>query len=572
MADTQWPPWAQDLSEKYYSGAYVQFVLHGNVHDLVPLRRNGAVDFLSLKEFLQKGLFGQRQIVFDYDRGGGLSFATNEMQADFRSALSGYDSYHGTNYAGGLPRNPDGVMNLLDNYLRLRLLDNRKIAFSISFAETVAPAGDMQSLSPEDRNALVILKRWAQNPTFLRQDVTICLIAENLLELNQSIIQHPGVASVALPLPDAAERQEFIEWQLRQTPLPEGSDVSTAALAALTSGLKRLQLQGLLAHAHHNRAPLTAKELGRRKREMIEAESGGMLEFVQTRFTLANVSGSAAAKQMLSDAATAIRAGRSDVVPMGYLLCGPVGTGKTFLATCFAGDVGIPAVVLKNFRSMWQGQTEANLQRVLALLQAMSPIMVIVDEADAQLGDRSSSGDSGVSGRVFAQIAQFMGNTENRGKVVWFLLTCRPDLLPVDLKRQGRAEEHLALFYPDTDEDRMAMLRAMMKKTGVALASPDVEKLFLEKAGTMSGADIEAILVRASMKSALEKDTAVDAADLTHVLEDFIPPSYPAEIEMQTLIAVSECTRRSLLPEKYRHMGREEIGQRLAELKLLVGE
>lgn len=572
MADTQWPRWAQDLSEKYYSGAYVQFVLHGNVHDLVPLRRNGGLEFLSLKDFLQKGLFGQRQIVFDYDRGGGLSFATNDMQADFRSALSGYDSFHGTNYMGGLPRNPDGVMNILDNYLRLRLLDNRKIAFSISFAETVAPAGDVQSLSAEDRNALVILKRWAQNPTFLREDVTICLISENLLEVNQSIVQHPGVASVAIPLPDTAERQEFIEWQLKQTALPEGSDVSTAVLASLTSGLKRVQLQGLLAHAHHNKAPLTAKELGRRKREMIEAESGGMLEFVQTRFTLANVSGSAAAKQMLSDAATAIRAGRSDVVPMGYVLCGPVGTGKTFLATCFAGDVGIPAVILKNFRSMWQGQTEANLQRVLALLQAMSPIMVIVDEADAQLGDRSSSGDSGVSGRVFAQIAQFMGNTENRGKVVWFLLTCRPDLLPVDLKRQGRAEEHLALFYPDTDEDRMAMLRVMMKKTGVALASPEVEKLFLEKAGTMSGADIEAILVRASMKSALEKETAVDAADLTHVLEDFIPPSYPAEIEMQTLIAVSECTRRSLLPEKYRNMGREEIGRRLAELKLLVGE
>jgi SpoVK/Ycf46/Vps4 family AAA+-type ATPase len=572
MADNAWPAWANDLSQKYFSGAYVQFILHENVHDLVPLRRNNSLDFVPLKDFLQKGLFAQRQIVFDYDRGGGLSFATNDMQADFRSALSGYDSFHGSNYSAGLPRNPDGVMNILDNYLRLRLLDNRKIAFSLSFAETIAPAGDAQSLSAEDRNALVILKRWAQNPNFLRQDVTICLIAENLLEINQSIVQHPGVAPVSIPLPNEAERLEFIEFQLRQTPLPEGSNTTPAVLANLTSGLKRVQLQGLLAHAHHNKLPLTAKELGRRKREMIEAESGGMLEFVQTRFNLGHVSGSAAAKKLLADAATAIRAGRSDVVPMGYVLCGPVGTGKTFLATCFAGDVGVPAVILKNFRSMWQGQTEANLQRVLALLKAMSPIMVIVDEADAQLGDRSSSGDSGVSGRVFAQIAQFMGNTENRGKVIWFLLTCRPDLLPVDLKRQGRAEEHLALFYPDTDEDRLAMLKAMMKKTGVSLASPEVEKLFLEKAGSMSGADIEAILVRASMKSALEQETTVDAADLTHVLEDFIPPSYPAEIELQTLIAVSECTRRSLLPEKYRNMQREQIAQRLAELRLLIGE
>ena len=144
---------------------------------------------------------------------------------------------------------------------------------------------------------------------------------------------------------------------------------------------------------------------------------------------------------------------------MGYVICGPVGTGKTFLTTCFAGEVGIPAVTLKNFRSMWQGETEGNLERVLQLLKAMSPIAVIVDEADAQLGNRSSSGDSGVSNRVFAKIAAFMGNTELRGKVIWFLLTCRPDLMPVDLKRQGRAEEHIALFYPDTKEERAALLR-----------------------------------------------------------------------------------------------------------------
>jgi len=99
----------------------------------------------------------------------------------------------------------------------------------------------------------------------------------------------------------------------------------------------------------------------------------------------------------------------------------------------------------------------------------MSPIAVVVDEADAQLGNRSSSGDSGVSNRVFAKIAAFMGDTEMRGKVIWFLLTSRPDLIPVDLKRQGRAEEHIALFYPDTKEERRALLRAMQKKSGTEL-------------------------------------------------------------------------------------------------------
>src|SRR5262249_23198874 len=157
---------------------------------------------------------------------------------------------------------------------------------------------------------------------------------------------------------------------------------------------------------------------------------------------------------------------------------------------------------------------EANLERVLTLLKAMSPIVVVVDEADAQLGNRSNFGDSGVGNRVFAQIAQFMGNTELRGRVIWFLLTCRPDLLPVDLKRQGRAEEHIALFYPRTDEERLAILRAMLQKTGTKMASEEAEQFFLANAGMLSGADTEAVLVRARMKSALEGDAAVDVDDL----------------------------------------------------------
>ncbi len=440
------PDWARQLSEKYYSRTIAFFVIHGNVRDLVPSTRNGATEFLPLSRFLNQALFGQRDVVLTYDRGGGLTFANPDMQSDFGRALAGYDSFHGTNYAQGLPRNPDGVLNLLDNYLRLRMVDGMKIALIIDYAETIAPAGDVSGMSAEDRNSLVILKRWANNPAFLRADITICLIAENEIELNQGIVQHPGVASIAIHMPDEAERQAFIKDQLASTPLPAGSDVNDATLAKLGAGLKRVQLQNLISHSVQNRQPLTQKFLSQRKKELIEAESGGLLEFVQSRFDLSMVAGNDAAKAKLQNAAAAIRAGKTDVLPMGYVVCGPVGTGKTFLTTCFAGDVGIPAVTLKNFRSMWQGVTEGNLERVLHLLKAMSPIAVIVDEADAQLGNRASSGDSGVSNRVFAQIAQFMGNTELRGKVIWFLLTCRPDLLPVDLKRQGRAEEHIALF------------------------------------------------------------------------------------------------------------------------------
>lgn len=563
------PDWARQLSEKYYSRTLAMFVLHGNVRDLVPMRRANATEFVPLQRFLREQLFGRRDLVLSYDRGGGLAFGSPEVQADFSRAMQGYDTFHGTSFSRGLPRNPDGVLNILDNYLRLRILDRKSVALIIDFAETIAPASDVSGLSAEDRNALVILKRWAQNTAFVQADVTVVLVAENQVELNSGLVQNPGVASITIPLPDENERLEYIDAQLRRQPLPDGSDVSVPALANLTSGLRRVQLQSLISDAVENRRPLTVKFLTERKKALIEAESGGLLEFVQSKFDLNMVAGHEAAKQKLRDAAKAIRNGRRDVVPMGYVICGPVGTGKTFLTTCFAGECGIPAVTLKNFRSMWQGQTEGNLERVLTLLKAMSPIAVIVDEADAQLGDRASSGDSGVSNRVFAQIAAFMGNTELRGKVIWFLLTCRPDLLPIDLKRQGRAEEHIALFYPETDEERLALLRAMQKKTGTQIASEEAELHFLRNAGALSGADIEAVLIRAKMKSALDNDSKVDADDLKHALDDFISPSYPTEIELQNLAAVLECTSRNLLPERYRNVDRGEIARRANRLAAL---
>src|SRR5215469_12861884 len=115
----QLPEWAQTLSEKYYSRTVSLFVLCGNVRDLVPLDRGGTVEHVSLLTFLNDALFGRRDLVLTYDRGGGLSFANPDMQADFRNALAGYDSFHQTNYTQFLPRNPDGVLNILDNYLRL---------------------------------------------------------------------------------------------------------------------------------------------------------------------------------------------------------------------------------------------------------------------------------------------------------------------------------------------------------------------------------------------------------------------------------------------------------------------
>jgi hypothetical protein len=166
-----------------------------------------------------------------------------------------------------------------------------------------------------------------------------------------------------------------------------------------------------------------------------------------------------------------------------------------------------------------------------------------------------------------------MGNTEYRGKIVWFLITSRPDLLPVDVKRQGRAEEHLALFYPETENEYEALFRIMLKKSGLQTPVQSIKEV-LDKPHGLSGADIEAILARAVLASDAGAqgggDQPVSAETLRHAFSDFIPATSPLERELQILVAVQECTSREVLPERYRAMEREALLARINELRALL--
>ncbi len=567
------PPWARQLAERYFTKTISTFIVHGAVRDLQPADDGkGGLRFVNLRSFLSEELFGARDLVLFYDRSSGIRMANPEMQKDFMNAVTGYDTLYGTEYAKAVPRDPARAFPLMESYARVRLADNKSVAVVIDFAETVAPASDLGSMGGEDRYALVTLTKWAQDPQFLAGDFSICLLCENLVDLNPRLARNPYAANVVIALPDEKERLQFIRWKVGHAgkETSEISEVTAPVLAQMTAGMSRISLERVLNEALSG-PKLTIERLKTSKKEIIQAEAHGLLEFIEPAFSIDMVSGHGKAKSLLKQAASAIQSGTREVVPMGFLIAGPVGTGKTFLATCFAGEIGIPVVKLLNFRSQWQGVTEGNLEKIFNLLKAMWPVAVIIDEADAFLGNRNASGDSGTSQRVFASIAAFMGNTEFRGKIVWFLLTCRPDLLPVDLKRQGRAEEHLALFYPETAEERLELIKTMAKKSRVTIEG-ELSEVIPKDLPQMSGADVEAALVRSKLRAVINKREKVTREDLADTFADFVPPSYPLEVELQTLVAVAECTSRELLPPKFRAMPRDEVTKRIRELKFLLSE
>lgn len=566
-----YPRWAQEFAQKYLSRTINQFILHGNVHDLVSLERKEETEFVRLKSFLSEEFFGARDYVVFYDRSSGIYFRDKESQKDFNRALSGRDSLLGTDYANKLPKDPVRVFSLLEQYFRVRIDNKKSIALIIDYAETIVPMNEAGSTGSEDRTSLVYLSRWAHDPMFLAADFTTVLISENLADLNKTLVQNPYTTEIKINIPDQHQREQFIKSEAPDDQFKDISDVSTKVVAQQTAGLNFINIRSILSNARENKEKITHERLSDAKKELIEAEAYGLLEFVETDYTLDSVAGHSKVKQHLRQAVQALKNGNQDVLPMGYLVCGPVGTGKTFLVTCFASEVGIPMVKLKNFRSQWQGVTEGNLEKILGLLKAMAPVAVMIDEADAYLGDRDSGGDSGVSSRVFSQIATFMSDTSNRGRIIWFLMTARPDLMPVDLKRQGRAEEHLALFAPHTKEERIELFEAMKKKTHLELTEEHIPQVIEQGLKSFSGADMEAALTRAKFRATAQGLDKVTPEVLDAALNDFLPPTYPEEIELQTLSAVIECTSKELLPERYQEMDRGEILQKIEELKFRVG-
>ena len=571
-----YPRWAQTLAHGIRARLGNTFLLHGNTLDVLPAPKppdepRKLADFEPLTRFLAEWIFGQRDVVIEYQRANGAIFHTRDSHRQFMETVETVDAVHGTSFAQSLPREPVAFCALLDSFLKQVV--HRKTGLGVAvifpYAETLIPESAGES-NADDRVMRVYIQKWSTDPALLGANITIVLVTENLADISSRVVRSPHAVEIQVERPDETERLVFLRAARDAAWYQSRSELPVERFAQLTSGLTRIQLHQILSSVDEQGVKLDPRALREQKKSVIEAECYGLLEYVESKFGLDMVSGHEGVKARLRRASQAVLAGRLRGVPMGYLIAGPVGSAKTFLVNCFTGELGFPCVKFPNFRSQWQGVTEGNLEKILKLLHAMWPVGVIIDEADAFLGDRNQEGDSGTSNRVFAQLASFMGNTEYRGKIIWFLITSRPDLLPVDLKRQGRAEEHLALFYPQNDQEHDDLFRIMLKKSGLRTPATSIKQVIDDPEG-LSGADIEAILARALLVADETPDGPTASIEaLRKTFEDFIPATSALERELQILAGVQECTSREVLPEPYRDMDRSVVLARINELRALL--
>lgn len=557
--------WENQIEDIITSGSISLIIIYGNIRDLY-FTENGPA---RLQDYLFEKHFNKSNYRISYDPQSGIQFMEKSQREEFFRNLEGYDAYHGTQFSKSPPKDPVPAFSILENWARIKIMDQKSTVCVIQYAEHLVPAAEAGRISNETRFLLVSLDKWSHDPLFLQNGVIFVLITENLTLLHPDLTRNPHVAHIRIPHPDMNARQKYIE-ELKSKQ-PQATDLSPQAMASLTSGLSLVQIKRMFQSMDRPGEKIDPALLKKYKKEYIEAECTGLLEFVEPTWTLDNVAGHEGAREMLRNTAKMLKAGTTNYLPMGYLICGPVGTGKTFIVSCFAGEAGIPVVKFLNFRSQWQGASEANLEKIINLLKSAWPVAVMIDEADAFLGDRNQQGDSGTSSRIFASLATFMSDTAYRGKIIWFLMTSRPDFLPVDMKRQGRAEEHIALFHPQNSDEEEVLFKALASKNKISVEGIKFSSAHL-KDTLLSGADIEAILVRAALLSQVKGEIKLSQESLVTATSDFRSPYYPIEMELQILLAIRECTSEKLIPKKYRNQSSEDITSRINQLKGLLGE
>lgn len=573
------PAWAAELARLWNSGAHSLFILHGNIHDLFPVASPLAVaagaratSYAALGPFLQRRLFPSRAQVMHYDLAAGLTFATPAMQTVFFEWLKIYDEVENTDFhRQGPPRAFVHLLPVLRRFF-LRMAEEtgpaRGVTLVVDFPEKLTPAAEETQAGYEERIALVTLLSWAASPELHRGDVGVVLVTETISELHSDLLQNPHVARVRIDLPTLDERAAFLEsgWLDRHggaDTLAAGSDLPTADIARRTSGLPLLRVEQLLATALRNDRRVTAAYVSQGKRRLIEEFCGDLVTFKDPKpgRSLDIVATHVAAKVRLRELAKLIREGHHSVVERGVLVPGRVGVGKSFLIDCFASECGLPVLEIGQFRSKWVGETERQQARILLTIRALGPVIVVVDEADAVFGNRSADGDSGVSSRVFAAFAAHLGDSSLRGRELWIAMTSRPDLMAIDLKRQGRFGLCVPLFPAQSPDEVAELFGVVAKVQGVTLDEPSLAYVRgVLGSRPLTGSDVESILVRARERAVLAgrlEGLALD--DLRTAVDTFIDPLDENLLALQELAAVLACSDRRFLPERYAHADRAAL-------------
>ena len=433
-----------------------------------------------------------------------------------------------------------------------------KLLIIIEAADILLPEGEIQSLSQADRHRVSIVQDWILDPDFMNGEDTVIFIAESKSLMNSRITKLPQMVTVETPSPGVDERKHFIFWFNRfQRPKEKRLRLwgTQEQLAILTAGLSIHALRQLLILGCYSGKKLQPGDVIEKVSDFIQGQLGeDVIEFKKPAHGLKTVVGN---ERLVSFIQTKLLPRITSTGPdaiSGAAVCGPIGSGKTFIFEGLAGDLDIPVLVLKNIRSMWFGQTDVIFERLRRLLAALVKVMIFVDEADTQFGEIGREAHA-TERRLTGKVQAMMSDPQLQGNITWLLMTARIYNVSPDLRRDGRVGDMIIPVLDPEGKDRETFIRWSIR----GIFNGPISNAFMEKMLQVTEGYSAASF--ASLRSdlrAVAKDGSLSMNQILEIAADRILPNIGSVRQYQTLQALTNCTRKSLLPEDYSPQMRDE--------------
>jgi AAA+ superfamily predicted ATPase len=334
-------------------------------------------------------------------------------------------------------------------------------------------------------------------------------------------------------LPTAQDLQDILTPQIEgykaaatYKNLVKIDDAATSRFARACAGLTESEARGLLALSIAKFAGLDERAVGMALAEKahISERSNGVIEYKVITGGLDRVGGLENAKEWIKELDDQIKdeantKAYGQEMPQGCVLLGIPGCGKSLIGEMLAAHWGLPFLLFDVGRAFGSlvGQSEANIDQVIALTKACAPCVVMIDEMEKALGGGGGEMDGGTSQRVKGKLLTWL---QNKPEGVFIVATANdvtkfeasPELL-----RAGRFDKIFFVDLPDMRSRieilgihyKLAVERA--KASGLCKLADNIpQEVLIEGAKATkgySGAELKVIMQTALRATARKKAT-----------------------------------------------------------------
>jgi AAA+ superfamily predicted ATPase len=568
--DTKRPGFLEEFSQAYNLRRKNIIILTGDVNGL--FWSSHSRDYLALEQFLNAELKDKFNLM-RMDIATGLSFYREETEEEITRICESTDGYYTP--AGRIEalrklisssrHSPLSALVLLQGmgeaFVRVRRLEPgiKPLCVVLQFAGALFPQGDYSRLSELERQCLISFLSWVSGPLFRGSPELLILINSVKSEINAKILALPHAIHMEIDLPNLEERSAFVRHfaaHHQTVVFSQGID----KYAEDTAGLSLNHIQDQVEVAVGKQEPITRQHVVKEVNTILQAQLGDIIRIKYPSHTPKDIVG----YQVTGEIFTSIfeRCEDPETAVSAILVSGPNGSGKTFQLEAYAAESGRVVIELAGIRGSYFGETDRFFELLRWHIATFGKILILVDEAHTAFGSVHSGQTHQTEQRLSGNIIKMMGDNRYLGKVLWGLMTSRPDELDPDIK--SRAPIQVPIFDPE-EEDRKAFVAEIFKRKKIVLGEEELNRV-LSLTDYYSARDFRNLT--AEVLAQTRKNPQQTVLDVLSGWQ--ASKSIKREREFQEMIAALHCSYPKLLPKKYRGIPDHKLMQLVEELKQLL--